>query len=272
MNDDFKALLELKQTAADQFEAAPAGEGHLFGGYTLALALRAAAATVAEHLRPHSLHAYFLDPGVAGQPLTIDVQRLRDGRSVAFREVTVGQNGGIPLVVTASFHVGEEGPDWQETLDPAPPGPDELVPDPSMLGSIDPIEIRPVAGPRDQLPADVLPRLHPYWARPRRTLPDDPVLHACALAFVSDYMVVSSAQVLQDPAPADSVVVTLDHAVWFHRPAVYDDWLLYSAEPASVSAGRGLGRGSVRTRDGLLLASFAQEALTRPPRRVPAGR
>jgi acyl-CoA thioesterase-2 len=75
MNDDFAALLELKQTAAERFEAVPAGEGHLFGGYTLALALRAAAATVAESLRPQSLHAYFLDPGVAGQPLTIDVQR-----------------------------------------------------------------------------------------------------------------------------------------------------------------------------------------------------
>jgi acyl-CoA thioesterase II len=272
MNDDFAALLELKQTAAERFEAVPAGEGHLFGGYTLALALRAAAATVAENLRPQSLHAYFLDPGVAGQPLTIDVQRWRDGRSFAVRQVAVGQNGGRPLLVTASFHVGEEGPDWHQTLDAPPPGPDELLTDASMLGSIDPIEIRPVAGPRDRLPADVLPRLHPYWARPRRTLPDDPILHACALAFVSDYMMVSSAQVLDDPAPADSVVVTLDHAVWFHRPGVYDDWLLYSAEPASVSAGRGLGLGSVRTREGRLLASFAQEALTRPPRRFASGR
>jgi acyl-CoA thioesterase-2 len=116
------------------------------------------------------------------------------------------------LLVTASFHVGEEGPDWHQTLDAPPPGPDELLTDASTLGSIDPIEIRPVAGPRDRLPAAVLPRLHPYWARPRRTLPDDPILHACALAFVSDYMMVSSAQVLDDPAPADSVVVTLDHA------------------------------------------------------------
>jgi acyl-CoA thioesterase II len=267
VNDDFAALLELRQTATDRFDAVPAGEGHLFGGYTLALALRAAATTVAPHLRPQSVHAHFLDPGVAGRPLSIEVRRWRDGRSFAVRQVAVSQDGGTPLLVTASFHVGEEGPDWHPTPDLPGPGPEELVPDASMLGSIDPIEVRLVGGPRDQLPADVLPRLHPYWARPRRALPDDPVLHACALVFVSDYMVVSSAQALHDPAPAGSVVVTLDHSVWFHRPAVHDDWLLYSAEPASVAAGRGLGVGSVRMRDGRLLATFAQEALTRPPRR-----
>jgi acyl-CoA thioesterase len=266
MNDDFAALLDMEQTAPDRFEAVPAGEGHLFGGYTLALALRAAATTVADHLRPQSLHAYFLDPGLAGRPLTIDVQRWRDGRSFAVRQVAVGQNGGTPLLVTASFHVGEEGPDWHETLAVPPPGPDELRTDVSMLGAIDPVEFRPVGGLRDEKPADLLPRMHPYWARPRRPLPNDPILHACALAFVSDYMVVSSAQVLDAPASADSLVVTLDHALWFHRPGTYDDWLLYSAEPASVASGRGLSRGSVHDRDGRLLASFSQEALIRPPR------
>ena len=266
MNDDLAALLELKQTAPDRFEAVPAGEGHLFGGYTLGLALRAAAATVADHLRPQSLHAYFLDPGVAGHPLTIDVQRWRDGRSFAVRQVAVGQNGGTPLLVTASFHVGEEGPDWHETRETVPPGPDELRTDPSMLGDIDPVEFRPVGGPREEMPADEFPRLHPYWARLRQPLPDDPILHACALAFVSDYMVVSSAQKPDEPAPADSRAVALDHAVWFHRPGTFDDWLLFSAEPASVAAGRGLSRGSVHDRDGRLRASFSQEALIRPPR------
>jgi acyl-CoA thioesterase-2 len=72
--------------------------------------------------------------------------------------------------------------------------------------------------------------------------------------------------VLDAPASADSLVVTLDHALWFHRPGTYDDWLLYSAEPASVASGRGLSRGSVHDRDGRLLASFSQEALIRPPR------
>jgi acyl-CoA thioesterase II len=272
MNDDFATLLELKQTATDRFEAVPVGDGHLFGGYTLALALRASATTVARHLRPQSLHAYFLDPGEAGQPLTIDVQRLRDGRSFAVREVTVGQNGGTPLVVTASFHVGEEGPDWQEPLDAFPPHPNDLRTDVSMLGPIDPVEFRPVDGLRAEKPADELPRVHPYWARPRRPLPDDPALHAAALAFVSDYMVVSSAQVLDAPASADSTVVTLDHSVWFHRPAIDDDWLLFSAEPASVAAGRGLARGTIHTPQGRLVASFAQEALIRPPRRTTSGR
>lgn len=272
MNDDFAALLALTQTKTDRFEAVPAGEGHLFGGYTLALALRAAAATVPGHLQPQSLHAYFLDPGVAGEPLTLDVARLRDGRSFAVREVAVDQNGANPLRVTASFHVGEEGPDWHETLDELPPDPEHLAADLSMLGPIDPVEFRPVSGPRDETPADELPRVHPYWARPRTPLPDEPTLHAAALAFVSDYMVVSSAQVLDAPASSDSTVVTLDHSIWFHRPATYEDWLFFSAEPASVAAGRGLALGTVHTPQGQLVASFAQEALIRPPRRPMSGR
>jgi acyl-CoA thioesterase II len=267
VNDDLAALLAVEETAPDRFAAVPAGHGHLFGGYTLALALRAAACTVAPHLRPQSLHAYFLDPGVAGRPLAIDVQRWRDGRSFAVRQVSVAQGAATPLLLTASFHVGEEGPDWYDATWDAPPPPEELRPDASMLESIDPVEFRPLGGPRDELPAETLPRLHPYWARPRRPLPDDPVLRACAIAFVSDYMVVSAVQAPDEPTRADSTVVTLDHAVWFHRDAPPDDdWLLFSVGPTSVASARALGRGSVHDRTGRLLASFSQETLARPRR------
>jgi acyl-CoA thioesterase II len=264
--EDLAELLELRETAPDRFAAVPAGAGHLFGGHTLALALRAAAATVPGSLRPQSLHAYFLDPGRAGVPLTLDVHRWRNGRSFAVRQVTVGQDGGTPLLLTASFHVGEHGPDWHAPLPEAPPMPEELRPDPSLLGSIDPVEFRPVAGPRDERPAAGLPRLHPYWARPRRPLPEDPVLSACAIAFVSDYMLVGAAQVPGAPAPAGGTVASIDHALWFHRAAAYDDWLLFSADPASVASARGLSRGSVHDRTGRLVASFTQETLLRAPR------
>jgi len=111
--------------------------------------------------------------------------------------------------------------------------------------------------------------LHPYWARVRQPLPHDPVLHACAVAFISDYMVVSSAQTPESPPAPGSRALTVDHALWFHRRVDAADWLLFSADPLSVSHGRGLSRGAVHSRDGELVASFAQEVLTRPVRAQP---
>ena len=62
----------------------------------------------------------------------------------------------------------------------------------------------------------------------------------------------------------DIQAASLDHAVWFHRPVRADDWLLYAEESPSASGGRGFTRGNLFTRDGLLVASVAQEGLIRP--------
>ena len=62
----------------------------------------------------------------------------------------------------------------------------------------------------------------------------------------------------------DGVTVTsLDHAIWFHRAFRVDDWILFAVDPVSRSGGRGLAHGSMRTRDGRLVASIAQEILVR---------
>jgi acyl-CoA thioesterase II len=58
-------------------------------------------------------------------------------------------------------------------------------------------------------------------------------------------------------------VASLDHAMWFHRPFRADDWLLYVVDSPAAGAGRGFARGSVFTREGTLVASVAQEGLTR---------
>jgi len=58
-------------------------------------------------------------------------------------------------------------------------------------------------------------------------------------------------------------MASLDHAMWFHRPFRVDEWLLYSLDSPSASNARGLGRGQIFTRDGLLVASVAQEGLIR---------
>jgi acyl-CoA thioesterase-2 len=63
----------------------------------------------------------------------------------------------------------------------------------------------------------------------------------------------------------DLVMASIDHAIWFHRAARVDEWLLYSMDSPSASGARGFARGSVFSRDGRLVASVAQEGLIRAP-------
>jgi acyl-CoA thioesterase-2 len=105
--------------------------------------------------------------------------------------------------------------------------------------------------------------------RARGTLPDDPRLHQCLLAYASDLTLLVSAV---KPHPVGMTTAgfrtaSLDHAMWFHRPFRFDEWLLYAQESPVSARSRGFARGSFYTRDGTLVASCAQEGLLRyrPP-------
>jgi acyl-CoA thioesterase-2 len=54
--------------------------------------------------------------------------------------------------------------------------------------------------------------------------------------------------------------------MWWHRPFRADEWLAYVQESPSASGGRGLSLGRIFTRDGVLVASVAQEGMVRVPR------
>jgi len=58
-------------------------------------------------------------------------------------------------------------------------------------------------------------------------------------------------------------MASIDHAMWFHRPFRFDDWLLYDMDGPSAHGARGFARGRWFTRDGVLIASTAQEGLIR---------
>lgn len=264
-------LLDLEERGPDAFVGRTPTDGppRLFGGQVAAQSLRAATRTVPDDRVPHSLHAYFMRPGRPGVPLDLDVARHRDGRSFTTRMVTASQEGETIFSMLASFHVTEEGTDWQP---PAPEAPEpETVDWPrsalAQFSALSPFEMRPVRDP-GQSP---FPVLHPFWVRTRGPVPDDPALHACLLTFISDMGVVGAARAPGTPLTERFMGASLDHAMWFHRTPKVDDWLLFSAEPASTSGARGLARGSMHTRDGVLVASIAQEALLRgagrPPRR-----
>jgi acyl-CoA thioesterase-2 len=206
------------------------------------------------------VHAYFILPGVADEPLRLDVQRTRDGRSFSTRHVSAIQGERTILELIASFHAGEEGTDWQ------PPPPDDQA-GPHGLEPLDLPEVSQLFQSFDIRPTEVTtgyryPLAKPFWIRVNEDLPEDPTLHECLLLHLSDLSLVESSR-----APgARKLLLTgasLDHAMWFHRPARADEWLLYTAGPTSNFGGRGLAQATLRTEDGSLVATMAQEALLR---------
>jgi acyl-CoA thioesterase II len=261
-----RSLLELfdfEESGPDRWNAPtpPEGPPRLFGGQVAAQALMAACRTVEPDRPPHSLHGYFIRPGRPNSALELVVERMRDGRSFTTRHVTAVQRNQAIFELTASFHADEGGFDWFEPLADRPVGA-ETLPSPEgdkpfgAFWANSPFEIRPVHR------IDRTFKVHPCWVRIREDLGGDPVLQACALTFISDMAVVSSAR-----APTNRTGIpngaSLDHAVWFHRAFDANDWLLFSVEPVSNYGGRGLARGSFHTSDGVLVATMSQEALLR---------
>jgi acyl-CoA thioesterase-2 len=97
------------------------------------------------------------------------------------------------------------------------------------------------------------------------TLPDDPMLHACVVAYASDMTLLDSILLAHgiDWDDQSFMGASLDHALWFHRPLRADEWMLYDQESPSSSGARGLASGRIFTRDGVLAVSVMQEGLVR---------
>jgi acyl-CoA thioesterase-2 len=252
----FDDLLTVRQVAEGTFAANPEGDGFLFGGLTLGLALSAAAQTVREGMVPKSFRANFLRPGQWGAETMLSVQTVIDGRSLALRQVSVTQQDRVLAVMAASFHIPGAGVDWQLPMPTGIPGPDQLAAAPAMLPVSDLIEVRPTRPPAaDPLRAPV----HPFWARPVEPIKGDDARHCGVVAFLSDYLVILSMLAADPKIVEPTGTRTLDQTLWFHRPVDASDWLLFSADPVSIAAGKGLSRGTVHATDGALIASFAQE-------------
>jgi acyl-CoA thioesterase II len=271
--------LTLEPLEEDRFrgESRSLGGKSVFGGQVLAQALLAANATV-QGRQAHSLHAYFLLAGDPQAPIVYEVERIRDGRSFTTRRVVAVQHGRRIFNMAVSFQVAEDGLDHHLPM-PDVPGPEGLLSGPELYQQITdrlpaerrealiaerPIELRPIQ-PRDLLHPERRPPQRQVWFRATGTLPDDPVLHQAMLAYASDFTLLGTALYPHGISFFNSGVqaLSLDHAMWFHRPFRMDEWLLYAMDSPSASAGRGLGRGSIFTRDGRLIASVAQEGVIR---------
>lgn len=267
---DLTALLErltLERIDRDIFRSPHPGEGdgRLFGGQVAAQALRGAAATVDADHQVNALHCYFLRPGRFGSPVTFLVDRIRDGSSFTTRRVVAVQEGEAILNLDASFHAEEEGDEV------AAAGPVDRVPGPDEVAGEDPDEQPTQRRPFDRRelepPAEGSTRT--FWIRARGDLPDDPVLHACVLTYLSDSGPVSAARRTLGGGGRwgwdglDLITASLDHSMWFHRPVRADQWLLYDLRAVGVGRARGFTHGSLWTTTGELAVSVAQESLLR---------
>ncbi len=276
---DVLQVLRLERLELDLFRGESRDPGHhrVFGGQVLGQALAAAYGTI-ENRSVHSLHGYFLRAGDPDHPIVYEVDRSRDGKSFTSRRVVGIQHGEQIFHMTASFQVAESGIDRQGDM-PQTPAPETLKDLSQVLADIAkrspdrpsqfldqkrPFEFRPAAMP--DLEGEPSRRPHmKIWFRALDRLPDDEVVHRSLLAYASDYYLLGVAgmdqRLVQDPSTLQ--VASIDHAMWFHRPARVDEWLLYVLDSPSASSSRGFGLGSIYTRNGILVASTAQEGLVR---------
>ncbi|MBL6643151.1 MAG: acyl-CoA thioesterase II [Flavobacteriaceae bacterium TMED204] len=273
-------LITLEKKSKNTFEGQnfQTSWGRVFGGQVLAQALHAAYQTVPKDRFAHSLHGYFILGGNLDLPITYEVDIIRDGKSFTTRRVVAFQEGRAIFNMSASFQLVQSGVDHQFSMPNYIP-PEKLLSDLEQLEvqNTDPeaynrfkkikpevIEFRPVEKLtlRDDVDA---PAESNYWFRSKESTPFGLDLQHQLLAYISDYGLLRTATLphKKELGQGPTFYTSIDHAIWFHRPFSLEEWLLYAMDSPSASSSRGFSRGTIFDREGLLVASTAQEGLIR---------
>jgi acyl-CoA thioesterase II len=280
--DKLLEILDLKRLDGARFrgESPQVGAQRVFGGQVAGQALVAAGRTVDPERHVHSLHGYFVRPGDPAVPIDFTVETIRDGRSFSVRRSTAQQHGKTIFFMSASFQVAEQGLDHHAEPPEGVPGPDdtptmrdwiERYPDRRSAFAAAPqaVDTRYVGIPGWVPPGDRTPSEHQrVWMRIDGTLPDDPLIHACALTYASDLSLLDAVLAKHGEVwgPGGVIGASLDHALWLHRPFRADEWFLYDSSSPSAQGSRGLANGRMFTRSGVHIASAVQEGLLRRTR------
>lgn len=228
---------------------------HVFGGILLAQALSAAGSTIAAgEMRARSLHAYFLGAADSSVPIEYDVATVRDGRTSRTRAVTARQGDRDVLSALCAFAAEHPGREYDLCRADGLPSPDEL-------------EVRPTVGafefafigPTPEREDGTREQTHRAWVRVTEPLGEDPLAHDAALAFIGDLTWTGATPWKLEGPPDRSGMVSVDHAMWFHRPVRADRWLLYVVQALVHAGGRGTIRGILYGEDRRIVCSTAQE-------------
>jgi acyl-CoA thioesterase II len=278
--EELFGLFDLEKLDEDLFRGTGSGgetPKRIYGGQVIAQALAAAYETVADRLC-HSLHAYFIRPGDPSIPVIYMVDRARDGGSFTTRRVVAMQSGKQILNMSASFHILEDGWDYQHPM-PQVVGPSGLINRAQQRDEAAhriperyrsdflrprPIEVREVA-PLDLIDPEPANDTNHLWFRMESAAGIDPKLQHVLMAYASDMNLLGSSLRPHGLSWFKPGVMTasLDHAMWFHAPIAFENWHLYSMDAPFTGAGRGFNRGGIYSGDGTLVASVAQEGLMR---------
>lgn len=254
------------------------GPPRVFGGQVIGQALIAALRTV-DNAPCHSLHGYFLRPGDPSLPIIYEVDRIRDGKSFTTRRIVAIQKGEAIFSMAASFQIYESGLSHQTDM-PDVPAPEDCFSEEDLLPSSEGLEQfkamqanRPIEMRRVEPHSFVKPKasdpIQHLWLRSKQTLPDDPAIHQCILAYASDLGLLSTCALPHGQSFFTGLQsASLDHAMWFHRSFRADEWVLFAMDSPIAGRSRGFNRGKMYTQDGRLIASVAQEGLIREPKRA----
>ena len=249
----------------------------LFGGQLVGQSIVAAGRTVTG-ATVHSSHTTFLRGGSTGRPVTFAVERLRDGRTISTREVSARQDDRLLCRTIVSFATDRVGLSHARPA-PSTPGPmdcpslEEVAEADGGLGEFwedfAAIDVRVAPDVEGTVPHSASPP-NGIWMRTSTPLPDDPLLHAAAVAYASDLMLMSTAVTPhghttghERSLAARWDAVSLDHTLWFRRTPRADDWLLFEHTTPMAGAGRALVEAGVFDLDGDPVCHVAQEALLR---------
>lgn len=272
-------VLVIHEIEPELFQAIPASpfDDRPYGGTVAAQSLLAAGRTTDADRPAHSLHVSFLRAADYRAPALYQVERTRDSGSFSSRLVRVQQHGRTIAVVLASFHRARPGLEHQIPC-PEAPAPETLTSRvPALVADRGdeapanarvpwPIDIRYV----DHRPWLVNGNREPVnrsWLRADGPLPDDPLIHAAALAFASDLTMFEPVLFphelnwTQLVSSAGVYGATIEHTLWFHRSFRADRWLLETQASPVASNSRALTTGHFFDRDGHLVATAAQEIM-----------
>ena len=258
--------LEVPETAPGSWPAPnlPMDYPRLFGGQLLAQTIMVATATV-EGRTIRSLGCLFPREGSLAKPFSYEIELSHTGRTFTTRRLSAQQDGRPFFLAQASLHIPEGGPEHQEPApdvgDPADAEPEEMTMIPWETRVVGAVDLRDrAAGPAD----------YAFWTRVGGVdLDDRPASHQALLAYAPDLTVIGTPlRPLEGISQADAgealQTAVTGHSIWFHRPFRIDDWCLISQRAPVVAGARAFGHGNVFDRDGMLVASFAQESMVRP--------
>jgi acyl-CoA thioesterase-2 len=164
------------------------------------------------------------------------------------------QDGEVIFSMVASFSTREESATFDAVPTRGGAAPATLAPRPSPFL----VEVREVTPTR--IVDGHVRHSDSLWVRASSPLPDDPLVHACAVTYVSD-LGSGFGQVEVPGLPAGGP--SIDHSLWFHDPIRADEWMLLELWPLKASGARGVYSGSLRGEDGRLGVLLTQEMLLR---------